>query len=85
MMVAAGFGICFIPEFSPTIPGVLSRLVCRPGSGPRGLASVDRRAALFAGGRRFRSAVPSGTRSISGCPPGCYRSTAAEVERMAET
>jgi LysR family transcriptional regulator, hydrogen peroxide-inducible genes activator len=22
MMVAAGFGVCFLPEFSPTIPGV---------------------------------------------------------------
>ena len=27
MMVASGFGICFIPGFSPTIPGVLTRVV----------------------------------------------------------
>ena len=53
MMVAAGFGICFIPEFSPTIPGVLTRTRCRPGSGPRGLAGVDRRPALLAAGCRL--------------------------------
>src|SRR5271154_2059735 len=29
-MVAAGFGICFIPEFSPTIPGVLTRIAAEP-------------------------------------------------------
>ncbi len=58
MMVAAGFGICFIPEFSPTIPGVLTRLGCRPGSGPRGLAGVDRRPAFLACRRRLRPLDP---------------------------
>ena len=29
-MVAAGMGICFLPEFSNTIPGVISRPVVDP-------------------------------------------------------
>jgi len=29
-MVAAGMGVCFLPEFSNTIPGVISRLVVDP-------------------------------------------------------
>jgi DNA-binding transcriptional LysR family regulator len=29
-MVAAGMGICFLPEFSNTIPGVVSRPVIDP-------------------------------------------------------
>ena len=55
MMVAAGFGICFIPEFWPIIPGVLTRLVADPGSRPPSLAGVDRRPAFLAGGRRLRA------------------------------
>ena len=30
MMVAAGFGVCFLPEFSPTIPGVRTQPVTDP-------------------------------------------------------
>jgi hypothetical protein len=55
MMVAAGFGICFIPEFWPIILGVLTRLVADPGSRPPSLAGVDRRPAFLAGGRRLRA------------------------------
>jgi hypothetical protein len=64
MMVAARFGICFIPEFSPTIPGVLTRLVAGPGGGPRGLAGVDRRTVLFAAFARAIRAI-DGRRRIT--------------------
>ena len=30
MMVAAGFGVCFLPEFSPTIPGVRTQPLTDP-------------------------------------------------------
>ena len=58
-MVAAGFGICFIPEFSPTIPGVLTRLVADP--------EVAREVSLVSvAGRRFSPAVAAFARSIRG-------------------
>ena len=57
MMVAAGFGICFIPEFSPTIPGVLTRLVVEP--------EVVREVSLVSiAGRRFSPAVATFARAI---------------------
>ena len=59
MMVAAGFGICFIPEFSPTIPGVLTRLVADP--------EVVREVSLVSiAGRRFSPAVAAFARAIRG-------------------
>jgi DNA-binding transcriptional LysR family regulator len=59
MMVAAGFGICFIPEFSPTIPGVLTRLVADP--------EVVREVSLVSiAGRRFSSPVAAFARAIGG-------------------
>ena len=58
-MVAAGFGICFIPEFSPTIPGVLTRIVAEP--------EVVREVSLVSiGGRRFSPAVAAFARAIRG-------------------
>jgi DNA-binding transcriptional LysR family regulator len=58
-MVAAGFGICFIPEFSPTIPGVMTRLVAEP--------EVVREVSLVSiAGRRFSPAVAAFARAIRG-------------------
>jgi LysR family hydrogen peroxide-inducible transcriptional activator len=50
MMVAAGFGVCFLPEFSPTIPGVRTQPVTEP--------EVLREVSLVSmAGRRFSPAV----------------------------
>lgn len=50
MMVAAGFGVCFLPEFSPTIPGLRTQLVSDP--------EVVREISLVRmSGRRFSPAV----------------------------
>jgi DNA-binding transcriptional LysR family regulator len=50
MMVAAGFGVCFLPEYSPTIPGVRTQLVKDP--------EVAREISLVSmSGRRFSPAV----------------------------
>jgi hypothetical protein len=58
MMVASGFGICFIPGFSPTIPGVLTRVVADP--------EVVREVSLVSiAGRRF---------SPGGSPPSLAQS-----------
>jgi DNA-binding transcriptional LysR family regulator len=58
-MVAAGFGICFIPEFSPTIPGVITRVVADP--------EVVRQVSLVSiAGRRFSPVVAAFARAIRG-------------------
>lgn len=50
MLVAAGFGVCFLPEFSPTIPGVRTQPVTDP--------EVTREISLVSmAGRRFSPAV----------------------------
>ena len=50
MMVAAGFGVCFLPEFSPIIPGVRIHPVSDP--------EVTREVSLVSmAGRRFSPAV----------------------------
>jgi DNA-binding transcriptional LysR family regulator len=50
MMVAAGFGVCFLPEFSPTIPGVRTQPITDP--------EVARQVSLVSmSGRRFSPAV----------------------------
>ena len=57
MMVAAGFGVCFLPEFSPTIPGVRTQPVSEP--------EVVRVVSLvLMAGRRFSPAVLAFIRSI---------------------
>jgi DNA-binding transcriptional LysR family regulator len=57
MMVAAGFGVCFLPEFSPTIPGVLTQPVTDP--------EVVRDVSLVSmSGRRFSPAVLAFIRAI---------------------
>ena len=57
MMVAAGFGVCFLPEFSPTIPGVRTQPVTDP--------EVIREVSLVSmSGRRFSPAVLVLTRAI---------------------
>ena len=57
MMVAAGFGVCFLPEFSPTIPGVRTQLVMDP--------EVVRDVSLVSmSGRRFSPAVLALKRAI---------------------
>ncbi len=50
MMVAAGFGVCFLPEYSPTIPGVRTQPVTEP--------EVVREVSLASmSGRRYSPAV----------------------------
>jgi DNA-binding transcriptional LysR family regulator len=57
MMVAAGFGVCFLPEFSPTIPGLRMQPVSEP--------EVAREVSLVSmGGRRFSPAVLAFIRAI---------------------
>jgi len=57
MMVAARFGVCFLPEFSPTIPGVRTQ----PVTGPE----VTRQVLLVSmSGRRFSPAVMTFIRAI---------------------
>src|SRR5712691_8301954 len=57
MMVAAGFGVCFLPEFSPTIPGVRTQPVTDP--------EVVREVSLVSmSGRRFSPAVLTFIRTI---------------------
>ena len=57
MMVAAGFGVCFLPEFPPIIPGVRTQPVTDP--------EVVREASLVSmSGRRFSPAVMSFIRAI---------------------
>jgi len=57
MMVAAGFGVCFLPEFSPTIPGVRLQPVSEP--------EVVREVSLVSmAGRRFSPAVLTFIRAI---------------------
>ena len=56
-MVAAGMGICFLPEFSNTIPGVISRLVIAP--------SIEREVCLVTvAGRRWSSPVSAFIRAV---------------------
>jgi DNA-binding transcriptional LysR family regulator len=57
MMVAAGFGVCFLPEFSPTVPGVRTQPVTDP--------EVIRKVSLVSmSGRRFSPAVMTYIRAI---------------------
>jgi LysR family transcriptional regulator, hydrogen peroxide-inducible genes activator len=61
VMVAAGMGICFLPEFSVTGPGVLARPLVEP--------EVEREVALVTvAGRRFSPAVASFVRAIKAYP-----------------
>lgn len=56
-MVAAGMGICFLPEFSNTIPGVISRRVIEP--------SVAREVSLVTvAGRRWSSPLSAFVRAV---------------------
>ena len=56
-MVAAGMGICFLPEFSNTIPGVVS------STGNR--AAVEREVCLVTvAGRRWSSPVSAFVRAV---------------------
>jgi LysR family transcriptional regulator, hydrogen peroxide-inducible genes activator len=56
-MVAAGMGICFLPEFSNTIPGVIARPVIEP--------SVERDVCLVTvAGRRWSSPVSAFVRAV---------------------
>jgi hypothetical protein len=77
MMVAAGFGICFIPEFWPIIPGVLTLLVADPGKSSaksrwcRSPAGVSRRGSPPSrarsggiGGRRRRRRWPEPSAAV---------------------
>jgi len=76
MMVAAGFGICFIPEFSPTIPGVLTRVVADP--------EVVRQVSLVSiAGRRLSPAVAAFAGAIRGYRwPEAPEEVACAVERF---
>ena len=56
-MVAAGMGICFLPEFSNTVPGVISRPVIDP--------AVAREVCLVTvAGRRWSSPVAAFVRAV---------------------
>jgi len=56
-MVAAGFGICFMPEYTPWIPGVLTRALAEP--------EVARDVSLvYIAGRRFSPAVATFVSSL---------------------
>jgi DNA-binding transcriptional LysR family regulator len=56
-LVAAGMGICFLPEFSNTVPGVISRPVIEP--------SVEREVCLVTvSGRRWSSPVAAFVRAV---------------------
>lgn len=56
-MVAGGLGICFTPEYSPTVPGVVTRPVIDP--------EVTRIVSLVAiSGRRFSPAVAAFVKAI---------------------
>ena len=56
-LVAAGMGICFLPEFSNTIPGVISRPVIEP--------SIEREVCLVTiAGRRWSSPVAAFVRAV---------------------
>jgi LysR family hydrogen peroxide-inducible transcriptional activator len=63
-MVAGGLGICFTPEYSPTVPGVVTRPVVDP--------EVTREVSLVAmSGRRFSPAVATFVKAIKAYPwPG---------------
>jgi DNA-binding transcriptional LysR family regulator len=57
MMVAAGLGVCFIPEHSATIPGIQTRPLVDP--------EVTREVSLVSmAGRRFSPAVASFVRAV---------------------
>jgi DNA-binding transcriptional LysR family regulator len=57
MMIAAGFGVCLLPESSPTIPGVSTRLVAEP--------EIVREVSLVSmSGRCFSRAVGAFVRAI---------------------
>jgi LysR family transcriptional regulator, hydrogen peroxide-inducible genes activator len=57
MMVAAGFGVCFLPEFSPTIAGLRTQPVSEP--------EVVRVVSLVSmAGRRFSPGVLAFIRAI---------------------
>ncbi len=56
-LVAAGMGVCFLPEFSNTIPGVISRPVIEP--------SIEREVCLVTiAGRRWSSPVAAFVRAV---------------------
>jgi len=56
-MVAAGMGVCFLPEFSNTIPGVISRPVISP--------AIEREVCLVTvAGRRWSSPVSAFIRAV---------------------
>ncbi|QEX17469.1 transcriptional regulator [Hypericibacter terrae] len=56
-MVIAGMGICFIPEFSPTVPGLVTRPLVDP--------EVSREVLLVSiAGRRFSPAVATFVKAI---------------------
>jgi DNA-binding transcriptional LysR family regulator len=61
VMVMAGMGICFIPEFSPVMPGLQTRRVINP--------EVTREVSLVTvAGRRYSPAVTAFVRAIKAYP-----------------
>jgi len=57
MLIAAGIGVCFMPEFSATTPGVFTRPVINP--------EIVRRVSLVTvAGRRFSPAVAAFTQAV---------------------
>ena len=70
-MVAAGMGVCFLPEFSNTIPGVISRPVIEP--------SIEREVCLVTiAGRRWSSPLSAFVRAVRQ-----YKWPAAEAATIA--
>jgi DNA-binding transcriptional LysR family regulator len=61
MMVASGMGVCFMPQYSTTVPGVLTRPVVEP--------SVDREVCLVTvSGRRHSAPLAAFVRGVKTYP-----------------
>jgi DNA-binding transcriptional LysR family regulator len=60
-MVAAGFGVCFIPEYTPSVPGIATRPLVDP--------DVSREVSLvYIAGRRFSPAVAGFVKALKRYP-----------------
>jgi DNA-binding transcriptional LysR family regulator len=61
MMVAAGMGVCFLPEYSATVPGVVPRPVIEP--------TVERQVCLvMVAGRRWSPPVATFVQAVQRYP-----------------
>ena len=74
-MVAAGMGICFLPEYSNTIAGVVSRPVIDP--------PIEREVCLLTvAGRRWSSPLSAFVEAVAGIAGRRPRSWTREVRTV---